>query len=80
MPQAGQRTFHKNLAVHGGNPSCWCVPRPDSAGRKRAATTSGDASNNAPANIASRVENRHFATVVKSNASTQAEINPDRVS
>jgi hypothetical protein len=43
MPQDGQRTPNNQTDVHGGSPSCLCVPNPLGSGRNQPATTSGTA-------------------------------------
>ena len=60
MPHEGQRVPNSQTNVHGGKPSCWCVPSPFGFGRKQQATTKG-ASQHPPARANKsrrRTENR----------------------
>jgi hypothetical protein len=60
IPHDGQRVPNNQTNVHGGKPSCWCVPIPFGSGRRQPATTKG-ANQHMPAaanNSRQRSENR----------------------
>ena len=69
IPQVGQRIPHRATSVQGGNPNCWCVPRPRGSGSNKQAITNGTrrypavvAAKSRPRGVTSRRESSPVAT------------------
>lgn len=54
MPHAGQRKPNIIWDEHGGNPNCWCVPKPAESGSSIRAVTNSAISNMPPVTITAR--------------------------